>query len=81
MRRFSSDRVLQAHVGDVAADGGVLAVLAVLRRDVFEGTVPDGFLQTETLHLVHVDRTHSCQTETPRTHQISCSFYHGNTGH
>lgn len=54
-----SDRGLQAHVGDVAADAGVLRVLALLRGDVLKGTVPDGPLAAQTLHLVHVDGTHS----------------------
>jgi len=59
VRRFGSDRVLQAHAGHVAADRGVLHVLTVLRCDVFKGAVPDGPLPAQALHLVHVDRTHS----------------------
>lgn len=59
VRRFRSDRVLQAHVGHVAADSGVLHVLTVLGCDVFKGAVPDGPLHTKALHLVHVDWTHS----------------------
>lgn len=60
VKRFSSDRVLHAHVGHVAADSRVLHVLTVLRCDVFKEAVPDGSLLADTLHLVHVDRTNSC---------------------
>lgn len=54
-----SDRALQAHVGDVAADSRVLCVLAVLGGGVFKGAVPDGALLAQALHLIHVDWTHS----------------------
>lgn len=54
-----SDRVLQAHVGNVAADSCILCVLAVLRRDVFKGAVPDRPLLAQALHFIHVDWTHS----------------------
>lgn len=59
VRKFRSDRGLEAHVRHVAANSSVLWVLAVLWCDVFNGAVPDGPLLPEALHLIHVDRTHS----------------------
>ena len=66
-KQVHSDRVLDPHVGCVAYDGSVLHVLAVLRRDVLVGAVPDGLLLAQTLHLIHVDGAHAYSTNTTST--------------
>lgn len=56
---YVSDRFLKAHVGDVADDGGILHVFAVLSSDVLMRTVPQALLITTTLNFIHVDGTHT----------------------
>jgi len=60
---YVSDRFLEAHVGNVADDGGVLHVFAVFSSDALMRTVPQALLITTTLNLIHVDGTHACGEE------------------
>lgn len=60
--RAGTHPLLEAHLGDVAADGSVLLVAAA-QGLLVEETLCDGLLKAGALHLIHVHRTHACRQE------------------